>query len=85
MPGGGVAVGAEAHVEGSVVLDGAVISERCLVEQSIVGKNPTLGPGVHVADCSVLGDNIRAGGENEFRRGVRVWPSVVIEEETIRF
>ena len=83
--GEGVAVGAEAHVEGSVVLDGAVISERCLVEQSIVGKNTTLGPGVHVADCSVLGDNIRAGGENEFRRGVRVWPSVVIEEETIRF
>ncbi|MBU4385707.1 MAG: NDP-sugar synthase [Actinobacteria bacterium] len=83
--GNGVRVGPGARVEGSVILDDAVIGERCVVEQSVVGRGTVLSPGVHVAEYSVLGDNIEAGEENEFRRGIRVWPSTVIEAGKIKF
>lgn len=83
--GRGVSIGPGASVEGSVILDGASVGEGCVVDNSIVGKGTRLGPGVHVADCSVLGDNIDAGGENEFRKGIRIWPSTAIEAGKIRF
>ncbi|MFH1149519.1 MAG: NDP-sugar synthase [Actinomycetota bacterium] len=83
--GNGVTLRAGARVEGSVVLDGVDIGENAVVEGSIVGKNTTLGPGVRVADGSVLGDNIRAGGDNEFLKGIRVWPSTDIEAGKIKF
>jgi len=83
--GNGVTVAAEAKVEGSIILDGAIIGERCVVENSIVGRHTVLGAGCHVADCSVLGDNIVSGDENEFRKGIRIWPSTVIEAGKIRF
>jgi mannose-1-phosphate guanylyltransferase len=83
--GNGVKVGAEANIDGSVVLDDAVIGERCTVDHSIVGRGTSLGPATRVAESSVLGDNIEAGGENEFRRGIRVWPSTIIEAGKIKF
>jgi len=83
--GDGVRVGAGARIDGSVIMDGAVIGDDCTVEHSIVGRGTELGRGVRVADGSVLGDNIRAGGENEFRHGIRVWPSTVIEAGKIKF
>jgi mannose-1-phosphate guanylyltransferase len=83
--GRGVKVGAEASIDGSVILEGAVIGEGCVVDHSIVGRGTSLGPSVRVAEGSVLGDNIQAGGENEFRKGIRVWPSTVIEAGKIKF
>lgn len=83
--GNDVKIEAEARVEGSVVLDGATIGERSQVEESIVGRGTVLGADCHVADCSVLGDNIVSGSENEFRKGIRVWPSTVIEAGKIKF
>jgi len=80
-----VKVGAGAHVEGSVILDGTELGEGCVVEQSIIGRNTVLGPEVHVAEGSVLGDNIQAGGGNEFRRGIRVWPYTSIDAGKIKF
>jgi mannose-1-phosphate guanylyltransferase len=83
--GNGVKIHADAKVERSIVMDGATIGKGCTVEDSIVGRETVLGPGCHVAEGSVLGDNIDAGGENEFRKGIRIWPSVSIKEGTIRF
>lgn len=83
--GDGVTVGAGARVTGSVILEGAVIGERCVIERSIVGRETVLGPAVQVADGSVLGDNVKSGGENEFRHGIRVWPSTFIEAGKIKF
>jgi len=83
--GNGVTIEPGAIVERSIVMDGATIGKGTVVEQSIVGRGAVLGPDCHVADCSVLGDNIVSGGENEFRRGIRVWPSVVIEAGKIKF
>jgi len=83
--GSGVTVGTEARVEGSVVLDGTTIGDRSTVEQSILGRDTVLGSDCHVADCSVLGDNIVSGAENEFRKGIRVWPSTNIEDGRIKF
>ncbi|HEY5526398.1 MAG TPA: NDP-sugar synthase [Candidatus Anoxymicrobiaceae bacterium] len=83
--GNDVTIGPEARIEGSIVLDGASIGERCVIEQSIIGKGAVLGAGCHVADCSVLGDNIVSGDDNEFRKGIRVWPSTVIEGGRIKF
>jgi len=83
--GSGVTICSGAKVERSIVMDGATIGEGCVVEDSIVGRETVLGPRCHVAEGSVLGDNIDAGGENEFRKGIRIWPSVSIKEGTIRF
>lgn len=80
-----VRVGADARIEGSVVLEGAEIGDKCVIEGSIVGKETVLGPGVHVAEGSVLGDNIQSGGDNEFRGGIRIWPSTSIEAGKIKF
>jgi mannose-1-phosphate guanylyltransferase len=83
--GNGVTIEAEAEVAGSIVLDGATIGERSTVELSIVGRGAVLGPDCHVADCSVLGDNIVSGADNEFRRGIKIWPSTTIEAGKIKF
>jgi mannose-1-phosphate guanylyltransferase len=83
--GDGVNIEAEARVEGSVILDGVTVGERSVVEGSILGKGAVLGADCHVADCSVMGDNIVSGDDNEFRRGIRVWPSTVIEGGRIKF
>jgi len=83
--GDDVVVEAGASIEGSVILDGANIGEDCVIEGSIVGKNTKLGKRVHVAEASVLGDNIVAEEDNEFRHGVRIWPSTRIEAGKIRF
>jgi mannose-1-phosphate guanylyltransferase len=83
--GAGVAIEADARVEGSVLLDGARVGERSVVENSILGRGAVLGADCHVADCSVLGDNIVSGDDNEFRKGIRVWPSTVIEGGRIKF
>ncbi|MHB8896121.1 MAG: sugar phosphate nucleotidyltransferase [Candidatus Geothermincolia bacterium] len=80
-----VTIGAGARVEESIVLDGATVGERSVVEGSIIGRDVILGAGCHVADCSVLGDNIVSGDDNEFRKGIRVWPSTVIEGGRIKF
>jgi len=83
--GNRVTVGAETRIEGSVVLDGATIGDRSTVEESILGRDAVLGSDCHVADCSVLGDNIVSGAENEFRKGIRIWPSTNIETGKIKF
>lgn len=83
--GNGVTIGADARVEGSIILDGATIGEKCVIENSIIGKHTVLGAGCHVADCSVLGDNIVSGEDNEFRHGIKIWPSARIEAEKIKF
>lgn len=80
-----VRVGEGASLEGCVILEGAVIGEGCVLEQSVIGRNTVLGSEVHVAEGSVLGDNIEAGGGNEFRRGIRVWPSTSIDAGKIKF
>lgn len=83
--GNDVVVQERAKIEGSVILDGANIGKDCIVEGAIVGKNTALGPRVHVAEAAVLGDNIVADEDNEFRHGIRVWPSTRIEAGKIRF
>ena len=83
--GNGVRVGAEARIQGAVILDDVTLGEGCAVECGIVGRGTSLGDGVRVAEYSVLGDNIEAGEENEFLRGIRVWPSTVIEAGRIKF
>lgn len=80
-----VVIGEEAVVEESVILEGARLAEGCVVKNSIIGRGTVLGPEVHVAEGSVLGDNIEAGGGNEFRRGIRIWPSTSIETGKIKF
>ncbi|MBN2168358.1 MAG: NDP-sugar synthase, partial [Actinobacteria bacterium] len=83
--GNGVRIGKGSNIKGSVIMDCAKIGENCLIEDSIIGRSAELGDSVQVAGCSVLGDNIQAKAENEFKNGIRVWPEVVIESGTIKF
>ncbi len=70
-------VGAGAHVETSVLFDGAVIGEDARVERSVVGAGARIGAGAVVRDC-VVGDGAVVGGFAILCADTRVWPGVAV-------
>ena len=80
-----VTVGEETRLAGSVVHAGAAIGPACDVEGSIVGEDAILRERVVVADGSVVGPGADVEPDNELRRGIRVWPDVVVPQGSIRF
>jgi mannose-1-phosphate guanylyltransferase len=79
-----VRIGAGARVEGSMLFDGAVIGENAVVEHSVVGAGATVEEGALVND-TVLGDRAVVGAHCELRKGMRVWPDVVLPPHGVRF
>ena len=55
------------------------------MEGSIVGEDVILRERVVVADGSVVGPGADVEPDNELRRGIRVWPDVVVPQGSIRF
>lgn len=82
--GRNVRVGAGARVDGSMVFDGAVIGENAIVENSVVGAGATVEESALVND-TVLGDRAVVGAHCELRKGMRVWPDVVLPPHGVRF
>jgi len=83
--GRNVTVAAGAHIEGSVVLDGASIGAGTHVSASIVGPESELGEHCHIEGGVVLGERVRLGSRNVLEAGARVSPGVELPAGAIRF
>ncbi len=82
--GRGVTIGAGARVDGSMLFDGAVVAPGAVVEQSIVGAAARIEEGATLRD-TVVGDRAVVGAHCELRRGMRVWPDIVLPPHAVRF
>ena len=79
-----VRIGVGARVEGAMLFDGAVIGEDAVVEHSVIGAGAVVEEGALVND-TVVGDRAVVGAHCELRKGMRVWPEVVLPPHGVRF
>lgn len=78
-------LGKGSRVEGSLLLDGCFLHEGVVVRNSILGREVQVGAKVHVEEFSVLGDKMKIGEGNWFKKGIKIWPETEIGPGTIRF
>jgi mannose-1-phosphate guanylyltransferase len=83
--GENVDVGQAAHIERSIVLDGARIGAHSRINFSIVGPNAVIGEHSHLAGGVVLGEGVELGANNVLRGGARVAAGVSLPDGSIRF
>ena len=83
--GSGVRVGVGAHVESSVLLDGASIGARSTVKGSIVCPRVRIGDDCHIEGGVVLGDGAEIGADNVLIAGARIFPGVKLPPGAIKF
>lgn len=83
--GRGVEVGEGAHVDGSVVLDGAVIGPHAHLTHCIVGPGTRLGARCRLGEGAVLGECVTLGDDNQLAAGARLSPNVSLPDGAIRF
>jgi mannose-1-phosphate guanylyltransferase len=83
--GHGVTVAPGAHVESSVLLDGASVGERTTVSSSIVGPAAAIGDHCHVDGGVVLGEGVKLGRDNVLTAGARIFPGVELPDGAIKF
>ncbi|MFH8574114.1 sugar phosphate nucleotidyltransferase [Streptomyces sp. NPDC017993] len=77
-------VGAGTRIEGSAVLEGAVIEPGARIQDSLIGAGAHIGART-VLDGAVIGDGARIGADNELRGGIRVWCGADIPAGSVRF
>jgi mannose-1-phosphate guanylyltransferase len=83
--GRGVVVEEGAHIESSVVLDGATIGARSTIRGSIVGPGARIGERCHLDAEVVLGEGVELGAENTLTAGARIFPGVRLPDGAISF
>ncbi|MBV9818102.1 MAG: NDP-sugar synthase [Solirubrobacterales bacterium] len=83
--GPGVTVASGAHIDSSVVLDGASIGSGTRITGAIVGPEVSLGEHCRVEDGAMLGRGARVGSGNTLTAGVRIFPGVELPSEAIAF
>jgi mannose-1-phosphate guanylyltransferase len=67
-----------------MLFDGAVVADEARVISSVVGFGARVDRGAVVHE-TVVGDRAVVGAQCELRRGVRVWPDVVLPPRGVRF
>lgn len=82
--GRGVRIGRGARVEGSMLFDGAVVEDNARLVYAVIGAGARVGEGAVVHD-TVIGDRAVVGAGCELRRGMRIWPEVVLPPHGVRF
>jgi mannose-1-phosphate guanylyltransferase len=82
--GRGVRIGRGARVEGSMLFDGAVVEDNARLVYAIIGAGARVGEGA-VVHGAVIGDRAVVGAGCELRRGMRIWPEVVLPPHGVRF
>lgn len=82
--GRGTEIGAGCRLDATVVFDGVTIEPGAVIENSIIASGVHIGANARIADC-VIGEGAQIGARCELRKGMRVWPGVVIPDNGIRF
>lgn len=77
-------VGAEAVVEGSIVMDAATIGKGATIMRSVVGPGARVGAGTRISDA-VVGDEADVGEACELANGIRVWCGATLGDGAVRF
>lgn len=77
-------IGAGARIDGSAVLEDAVIEPGAVIRDSLIGAGARIGART-VLDGAVIGDGAVVGADNELRDGVRVWCGAHIPAGAVRF
>jgi len=80
-----VSVAAGAHVESSVVLDGASIGPGAHVSSSIIAPGVSIGGHCHIDGGVVLGEGVTLGANNVLTAGARLSPQVRLPDGAIKF
>jgi mannose-1-phosphate guanylyltransferase len=75
-----VTVGAGAHVESSVLLDGACVGARSTVNGSIIGPAVAIGEHCRLEGDVVIGAGARIGPNSVLAAGARIFPGVELPE-----
>ena len=83
--GRGVTVAEGAHVESSVLLDGASIGARSTVRSTIIGPGVSIGERCHIGGGVVLGARVKIGADNVLAAGARIFPDVELPDGAIKF
>ncbi|MEV0374152.1 NDP-sugar synthase [Streptomyces sp. NPDC050636] len=82
--GRGAVIGAGARIDGSAVLDDAVIEPGAQIHDSLIGAGAHIGART-VLHGAVIGDGARIGADNELRDGIRIWCGAGIPDGAVRF
>jgi mannose-1-phosphate guanylyltransferase len=79
-----VSIGTGAHVENSVVLEGATIGSNTRITGSIVGPRARIGDHCQLEGRVVVGEGVELGAANVLRAGARLFPGVRLPDGAIR-
>jgi mannose-1-phosphate guanylyltransferase len=80
-----VSVGEGAHVESSVVLEGASIGPGSTVHGSIIGAGARVGENCRLDGLVMLGEGVAIGRDNVLAAGARIFPGVQLPDGAISF
>jgi mannose-1-phosphate guanylyltransferase len=80
-----VTIGEGAHVEGSVLLDGASVGARSTIRGAILGRGAAVGEHCHLDSHVVLGEGVKVGSDNVLAAGARIFPGVQLPDGAIKF
>ncbi len=83
--GAGVTIGPNAHVDSSVILDGASVGAFSRVNRCIVGPGASIGDRCRLDETAMLGQDVRLGAGNTLTAGVRIFPGVDLPDQAIAF
>ena len=83
--GNDVVVGPGAHIDSSVVMDGARIGAFARVSRSVVGPGAVIGDRCRLIELAMLGENVRLGEGNVLTSGIRIFPDVELPDRAIGF
>jgi mannose-1-phosphate guanylyltransferase len=83
--GAGVTLGPDAHVDSSVLLDGARIGAHSRISRSIVGPGAQVGDHCQIDGEAVLGAGVKVGSHNALTAGIRIFPGVELPDSAVAF
>jgi mannose-1-phosphate guanylyltransferase len=83
--GADVTLGPGAHVDSSVLLDGARIGARSRISRSIVCPGAQVGDHCQIDGEAVLGAGVKVGSRNALTAGIRIFPGVELPDSAVAF
>ena len=83
--GPNVTVGAGAHVEDAILLEGVSVGSSTRIRSAIVAPSVQIGDHCVLEAGAVVGEGAKLGAGNVLGAGVRVFPGVELPEGAIRF